>query len=109
MDVLDLYPPSLGGTVVKVLVTVFSDETRRESAKLAAELRSAGVNTELVMEKRKLGKQFSYADKKGIPLVAVIAPDEVQAGNVKLKRLRDGQEVTVDRKEVAAEVDRLLL
>lgn len=108
MDELDLYPPNLGGTVVKVLVTVFDDETRRESAKLAAELRTAGVNTELVMEKRKLGKQFNYADKKGIPIVAVIGPDEVQAGVVKLKRLQDGQESTVVRDQLVAEVGRLL-
>jgi histidyl-tRNA synthetase len=108
MDELNLYPPSLGGTVVKVLVTVFSDETKRASAMLAADLRRAGINTELVMEQRKLGKQFNYADKKGIPLVAVIAPDEIQAGTVTLKRLSDGQEVTVNRNKVAAEVNQLL-
>ncbi len=102
MDILDLYPAALGGTVVQVLVTVFSAETRGESARLAAELRSAGINTELYMEDRKLGKQFNYADKKGIPIVALVAPEEVEAGVVKFKRLRDGEEITVPRAEATA-------
>jgi histidyl-tRNA synthetase len=108
MDALNLYPPELGGTVVKLLVTVFSDETRCESSKLVAELRTAGMNSELFMGKKKLGKQFDYANKKGIPLVAIVAPDEIAAGVVKVKRLSDGQELTIDRDEIGDKV-RLLL
>ena len=96
MDELDLYPASLGGTLVHVLVTVFNADTRRASMKIANQLRQAGINTELYFEARKLGRQFSYADKKGIPIVAVAGPDEIEAGVVKLRRLRDGEEATVE-------------
>jgi histidyl-tRNA synthetase len=97
MDILNLYPANIVGTVVEVLVAVFDETTRQESTKLAAELREAGVRTELYLQDKNLGKQFSYADKKGIPLVAVVGPEELAAGVVKLKRLKDGQEVSASR------------
>lgn len=108
MDELNLYPPGIGGTVVQALVTVFGPETQRDSARLAGELRAAGINTELVMDDKKLGRQFNHADKKGIPLVAIVGPDEAAQGMVKLKRLRDGEEVTVSRAQAADAARNLL-
>jgi histidyl-tRNA synthetase len=101
MDILQLYPPNIVGTVVEVLVTVFNEESRPAAAKLAADLRAGGVRTELYMQDRALGKQFEYANKKGVPMVAILGSDEIAAGVVKLKRLGDGTEVTIDRNSVA--------
>jgi histidyl-tRNA synthetase len=108
MDELKLYPANIGGTVVEVLVAVFSDEMRPQATRLAAELREGEVNTELYLEDRNLGRQFNYADKKSIPLVAIIGPEELTAGVVKLKRLRDGLEVTTERSGVAAKAREML-
>src|SRR5690606_24799422 len=108
MDILNLYPSEIGGTVVQVLVTVFNEQTQKESEKLAAELRRAGIRTELYMLDRQIGRQIGYADKKGIPLVALLGDDEIGAGVVKFKRLRDGYEVLVEREEVGREVENLL-
>ena len=95
MDELKLYPGRLGGTLVQVLVTVFNQATRGASMRIAEGLRQAGINTELYLPSRKLGRQFQFADRKGIPLVAIIGPDELAAGEVKLRRLADGSETTV--------------
>src|SRR5690606_35453038 len=95
MDELNLYPAHIVGTVVQVMVSVFSEETRSQSTRLASELRAAGINTELYLEDKNLGKQFNYADKKGIPLVAVLGPEEISQGSLKIKRLADGQEITI--------------
>jgi len=108
MDELNLYPAHIGGTVVQVLVTVFNEETRPASTRLAAMLREQGIKTELYLENKGLGKQFQFADKKHIPLVATLGPDEAASGVVKLKRLSDGQEVTVGQDEVAMKVQDLL-
>ncbi|HVU13155.1 MAG TPA: histidine--tRNA ligase, partial [Phototrophicaceae bacterium] len=108
MDILNLYPAHIGGTVVQVLVTVFGDDTRAESTKLAAELRAGGVNTELYLQDKNVGKQINYADKKGIPLVALLGSEEIAQGMVKFKRLRDGEEVTVGRAGAADAVRGLL-
>lgn len=104
MDELNLYPAHIGGTVVEVLVTVFNEETRRASARIAARLRQDGVRTELFMEDKNLGKQFKHADRKGIPLVAVAGPDEIAQSLVTLRRLSDGTEVRVEVGELAATV-----
>jgi len=108
MDELELYPASVGSTVVQVLVTVFDEDTRPESSTLAATFRSAGIRTELYMEDRKLGKQFSHADKKGIPVVATLGPDEIKNDVVTLKRLRDGEQATVARSAAVDTVRKLL-
>ncbi len=108
MEELALYPPGLGGTVVQVLVSVFNEETRANSTKLAALLRTGGINTELYMQDKNLGKQFSYADKKGVPLVAVIGPEEQASGHVKLKRLSDSAEIVVPRADIVEKIRELL-
>ena len=108
MDELGLYPAEIGGTVVQVLVTVFSPEMRAGATRLAAQLRGEGINTELILQDKKLGQQFGTADKKRIPLVAVQGPDEAAQGVVKLKRLRDGVEVTVPSAELAAKAREML-
>ena len=95
MDELNLYPGHLGGTLVQVLVTVFNQATRGASMRIAEGLRQAGINTEIYLPSRKLGRQFQFADKKGIPVVVIIGPDELAAGEVKLRRLADGSETTV--------------
>ncbi len=108
MDELDLYPAHLGGTLVQALVTVFSEEVRIASMRIADSLREAGIYTELYLEARKLGRQFAYADKKGIPLVVIAGPDEVEAGVVKLRRMADGSETTVPLSEAADSASKLL-
>ena len=108
MDELNLYPGRLGGTLVQVLVTVFNQDTRAASAQVADSLRQAGINTELYLASRKLGRQFQYADRKGIPLVVIVGPNEVEADIAKLRRLSDGCETTVSRSDVLAAAQKLL-
>jgi histidyl-tRNA synthetase len=71
---------------------------------LAAELRAAGINTELAPEAAKLGKQFKYADKSGIRFVALIGDSEKKEGVVTLKDLRANAERKVPRGDVAKEL-----
>ena len=108
VEAFGLFPESLGGTVVQTLVTVFSDETRTESSKLAAELRAGGIRTELYLQDKPIGKQIGYADKKGVAVVALLGADEIAAGVVKLKRLKDGQEISTPRADVVNTLKSLL-
>jgi len=79
-------------TTTKVLVVNFGGEARAAELAFAGELRRAGVPTEFYFEAAKLKKQFSYADRKGIPYVAVIGEDEAAAGKVSLKSLASGEQ-----------------
>lgn len=108
MDELNLYPAHVGGTVVQVLVTVFAPDLRPSATALTAQLRAEGIRTELMLQDKKLGQQFGVADKKGIPIVAVQGPDEATRGEVKLRRLRDGEEAVVSVAGIADKVREML-
>lgn len=87
MEELNLFPNELNET--KILVTVFSKELTNESLKVANELRSKGINTELWLdEDAKLDKQLKYAAGKQIPFVAVIGPEEKEKNVVTLKNMK---------------------
>jgi histidyl-tRNA synthetase len=89
----------------KVLVALFSEELALEALRLAASLRrEGGLAVEVYPGAEKLARQFAYADRKGIPLVAVVGPDELAAGRVSLKDLRSGRQEEVRREELAAAI-----
>ena len=108
MDALDLYPASLGGTVVQALVAVIDEQTRPQATRLAADLRQAGIRCELHLEARRLGRQLQAADRRGIPLVLLQGGDELERGQVRIRNLAEGSERTVARHLAVAEVTRLL-
>lgn len=94
--------------ITEVLVTVFDDESRAESLKLAGELRRAGVRTEVPLGRgRGLRPQIAYASSKGIPLLAIIGPDEIQSGTVVL-RAGPKDQLTVPRSQVVGQIRRRL-
>jgi histidyl-tRNA synthetase len=90
-----------GASTVKVLVTQFDPAMLPEYLRLAAELRGSGVNTEIHLEPAKIGRQFKYADRAGIPFAVVMGPDEMAKGLVTLKDLRSGEQGSVPRAELA--------
>lgn len=84
-----------------VLVTVFSNELLVSSTKLANSLRRSGVNTEIYLDPgAKLDKQLKYADKKGIPYVIIIGPEEAAKNLVTIKNMREKTQKTVKASEI---------
>ncbi|MEK7550345.1 MAG: histidine--tRNA ligase [Patescibacteria group bacterium] len=98
IEELNLWP-NLSSTSVKTLVTIFSPETFSQSVELAKILREVNINTELYPEdSAKLEKQLKYADKKGIPYVIILGPEELKNKKIQLKNLKtNGQiETTIE-------------
>jgi len=82
-------------SVTKVLITVFSPNLASKSREIARKLRSLEINTEVFADPQtKLDKQIKYADKKGIPFVLVIGPEEIAKNLVTLKNLATGEQKT---------------
>lgn len=89
---------SLGTTV---LVTVFDRELLQSSLTITFQLRNAGVSTEVyVNPKESLDKQLKYADRKGIPYVVIVGPEEKAKGKVKLKDMRKRSEEVISEQEL---------
>ena len=90
-------------TVAEVFITLFDRGRAGESLKLASELRSAGFKVETGLDpSEKLGKQFKYADQRGIPFALVLGPDDLARGEVVVKDLRNGEQRSVARANVAS-------
>ena len=90
-------------TVAEVFVTLFDRERALASLQLASELRAAGLKVETALDANdKLGKQFKYADQRGIGFALVLGPDEIARGEVVVKNLRSGEQRAVARADVVA-------
>ena len=79
----------------RVLVTVFSSETRRASYAAAAALRAAGIPTEVYPGAPRMKKQFKHANRQRIPFVLTVGPDEAARGEVQLKDLASGEQAAM--------------
>jgi histidyl-tRNA synthetase len=84
-----------------VLVTLWNDDFTPNSFRLLNEFRRAGLRADLYPDNDRMGKQFSYADERRIPFVAILAPDELEAGVVAVKDMKSGEQETVARADVA--------
>jgi len=87
-------------STVKVLITQMDEAQLPAYLELAAQLRNAGIATEVVLEGGKLGKQFKYADRAGIRFVVVLGSDEIAKGVVTVKDLRKQDQFEVPRAEL---------
>ncbi len=89
--------------IAPALVTRLDKNLTAEYQRMAQELRSAGINTELYVGKQGIGKQFKYASDSGKTVAIVMGEDELQSGEVSIKDLRLGvelsQEIGSDRKK----------
>ncbi len=86
------------GNVVKALLLNLDEAGSAECAKLASQLREAGINVELYYSDAKLDKQFKYAEAKKIPYAILYGEAERAKGKVQLKELelRTQEELTVE-------------
>ncbi len=94
MEELNLFPIDLITT--KVLVTIFSKELENKSLEIVQMLREKGINTEIYLdENANLEKQLKYADRKQIPYVVIIGPDEAKNNTVTIKNLKTRTQKTL--------------
>jgi histidyl-tRNA synthetase len=111
MDVIEelgLGPAELKTTVTEVLVTIFDRESLATSLGLARQLRDAGLRTEIALTGDRLGGQLKYASRRRIPFAAIVGPDEAARGEVLLKELASGEQASLPRADLAAELRRRL-
>ena len=84
-------------TPAGVLVTVMDRRFLSEYLAIAADLRRAGLNTEIYTEGKRLGDQLKYADRKGFAVAVIAGDSEFAAAEVQLKTLATGDQTTVSR------------
>jgi len=99
MEELGLFPDIK--TTTKVLVTIFEKTLLNQSQNITQLLRKNKINTDLYSDPNlKLDKQLKYANKKSIPYVVIIGPEEVASGKVVLKDMKTGEQFKLTQEEL---------
>ncbi|MBL8243061.1 MAG: histidine--tRNA ligase [Rhodanobacteraceae bacterium] len=87
-------------STVTVLVTQMDAGLMPVYLDIATQLRNAGINTELVLDSAKLGKQLKYASKAGIRFAVIVGENEVAKSVVMVKDLAKEEQFEVPRGEL---------
>lgn len=99
MEELGLFPELK--TNSKIMVTIFNKDLLAKSQTITQLLRKNNINTELYPNSNvKLDKQLKYANKKGIPYVIIIGPEEVEKNIIKLKDMKTGEQKILSQEEL---------
>ena len=92
---------------VKVYFAPMGEKESEKAFELVNVLRDNGISADFDHMGRGIKAQFKYADKIGAEIVAVIGSNELEKGEVKVKKMRDGSENTVKFTDLCDFIKRL--
>lgn len=64
----------------------------KEGIEIGDKLREEGINTQVYLEKVKIGKKFNYANKMEVPYVIILGPDELENEMITIKNMKTGEQ-----------------
>lgn len=82
---------TMDNSLTKVIIIPMED-CLDEAIKAANILRDNDINTEIYLEKGKVGKKFGFADKLNIPYSIIIGPDEIKESKYALRNMKTGEQ-----------------
>lgn len=91
--------PNINTSSIDVFVALMDDAQLGHSFRIAKQLRTQGINTEVQMEPKKIAKQFQYAAKAGIRFVVLAGDDEIKRGVLAVKDLLEEEQFEVKQDE----------
>ena len=93
--------PKLSSRTQAMIASIGEDQNGATEA-LAQQMRSEGVSVVVDVTARKIGSKIKLADKRDVPFVVIVGPDEVESGKYQLKELASGDEFTGEASELIA-------
>ena len=103
LNQLELYPKDALQTT-QLLFINFGEKEEAYLLPIVAQVRAAGIRTELYPESTKVKKQMGYADAKKIPFVAIVGETEMNEGKITLKNMITGEQKPVTLEELTAQL-----
>jgi histidyl-tRNA synthetase len=91
-----------------VYVARASDDVRNKAVEVVSALRSAGIAADYDILGRALRKQMDDASMKGAALAIIVAPDEIAAGQLIVRSMKDGAESKHPAGEIAETLHKML-
>ncbi|MBQ1582511.1 MAG: histidine--tRNA ligase [Prevotella sp.] len=105
LNTLDLFPKEAVHTT-QVLFINFGEKETAYCIPLVAQLRKAGIRTEIYPDSAKMKKQMGYANAKEIPYVVLVGENEMNTGKLTLKNMTTGEQTQVDIDELIEQVSK---
>ena len=105
LNTLDLFPKEAVHTT-QVLFINFGEKETAYCIPLVAQLRKAGIRTEIYPDAAKMKKQMGYANAKEIPFVVLVGENEMNTGKLTLKNMTTGEQTQVDIDELIEQVSK---
>ena len=99
LEELGLFPETVS-TTSKALFINFGETETLFSLKTISQLRQNGIKVEMYPDAAKMGKQFQFAEKKGIQFAVLVGEEEIKQNQFKVKDLVSGEQVTVSLPEL---------
>ena len=95
-----------------VLVCVLSNEYLPKYYEILEELRSNNINSEIYLDSKKnLGKQLTYANKRGLPLAVICGENEFKDNKITIKNLlgkkEDNNQITFSKENLIDEIRKI--
>jgi len=95
-------------TPAPVLILLFDAGHTGDYLRIARKLRAEGIDTEVFCDARNIGKQLSYASRKGFKAAVIAGQTEFAQGNWQVKDLQAGQQTTVTEADLVGELKRIV-
>ena len=84
-----------------ILITVFKESLLKESLSVFSLLRKSGISCEIYSDpEASLKKQLEYADKKRIPFVLIMGPEEIKKNTVIVKNMATREQFAFNRAQI---------
>jgi len=96
-DILNSEKPKADTNTQVYLIPI---KTEKAAIKIAQQLRSAGINTDIDLAGRSISKNLSYANKFNIPYVAIVGQQELAKKKIKLRNMQTGKERLMTPKQI---------
>ena len=104
MDELGLFPKA-SEISTQLLVINFDKESQKHALPLLSQARSGGIRSEIFPESTKMKKQLNYANKKNIPFVLIVGPEEIKSEKYTLKNMLTGDQFSDSIEEIIAKIN----
>jgi histidyl-tRNA synthetase len=99
LEQLNLFPEK-SPEITRIMFVNFGDMEEAYCLPVLAELRRKGINAEIYPENAKMKKQLNYANRKGIPFVALAGESEMAIQKFTLKNMKTGEQHLVTPEEM---------
>ena len=78
-----------------ISIYIIPMSTEVESLKLANKIRNMGINVEIEMKRKKVGKALDFANREKIPFVIVLGEDEINNNKFILKDMQNSNDIEI--------------